>query len=100
MEKLDLLEIAQDIAEFLGHTFIGTEHVLIAYYLAYNPDIAKVLIKRVKKRIGVGTPTKLDIIDDRTRAVTNIFKNSHNANEMILSIITNPYSNGALYLRR
>jgi hypothetical protein len=100
MKKLDLLEAAKRIAESLGHAFIGTEHILTAYYLVYNPDIARVLIKRIKERIGTGTPTRLDFINDRTTAVVDATKSSDNVTEMILTILTNPYATGARFLRR
>lgn len=93
MKKFDVLDNAKRIAESLGHTFIGTEHVLVAYYAVYNPDLAKALMARMIERIGISAPTNLNLINDRTCAVVNAVKNSHDVDEMILDIITNAYSN-------
>ena len=99
MKKFDLLDNAKRIAESLGHAFIGTEHVLTAYYSVYNPNLAKALMAQMVKKIGTGTPTKLNLIDDRTCAVIDATKNSNNVTEMILIILTNPHATGTRFLR-
>lgn len=101
MKKFVLLRNAKRLAESFGHTFIGTEHILTVYYTVYNPDIAKVLIKRINKRIGKGTPTKLSLSEETcTRTLIDIIKNTNNVDEIILSIITDPSTNGAQFLYR
>lgn len=101
MERIVLLKNAKRLAESFGHTFIGTEHVLTVYYTAHNPDIVKMLIKRINKRIGRGTPTKLSLSEETcTHTLIDIIKNTNNVDEIILSIITDPSTNGAQFLYR
>lgn len=100
MTKSELLNNAKRIAESLGHAFIGTEHILTAYYIKYNPDIAVMLIKRIKERIGIGTPSNLNLLDDRSPSAIRIIKKYNSTNEIILAIITDLRTPGAQFLRR
>lgn len=95
----DLMLLAKIAAQDLGHCYVGTEHVLIAYYCVYNPDLARVLINRVMTEIGAVKPTNLSS-DDTTPALNRIVQKSDSILDMILYIITDRNTSGAHFLYR
>lgn len=93
---MKLMKKAEICARTMGHVYIGTEHVLIAYYAEYNPELAIKLINQVKKEIGYGlyfygtlrTTSDLDSIE----------KSSNSIFELIFNILIDEKNMGRIFL--
>jgi len=91
------LNHAVQIAEDLGHTYIGSEHILIGLakeggtiaskVLSDRRITADVLIEQVKKSVGVGIPTSLTPNDFTPRSKNIIELAASAARSMGLSLV-------------
>lgn len=84
-------------ARALGHTYAGTEHILLAYYENYNPQLCNLLLDVVKQRIGQGSYYSGNL--GATPSLESKYNNSCNTLDLILQILLDTHCSGYIYLK-
>ncbi len=89
MKAKNALNLSIEEAQSLGHTYVGTEHILlgllgegtgVAYTILNTLSIKKeVIVDMIKKRIGVGMKSSLSIADFTPRAKRILHQSTHKA---------------------
>lgn len=109
-----------DIAEELGHTYVGSEHIVLGI-LRYSDNVAATILRtngikeemvteKIISLIGKGSPTRLNV-NHFTPALNRIFKNSVNTatnmgmsgvgtEHILMTILKEPNCSGTTIIRK
>jgi len=108
------LELARQHAEFLGQTYIGTEHMVLGILLEGKSAAAAALQRQnisaqhllhiIEERIGRGTRSKLsfsDLSQEMQSILTDLFRLGETAGckQILMRILRTPKAAGRIYLK-
>lgn len=85
MDKNTLLALSVKLAQLFGHNFVGTVHVITAYYTYFDSNgLGVELARRLNEQIGRGCPINSP---SPTDSFISLFSTYHTPEEIILAII-------------
>lgn len=93
------LEVAANLASEMGHTYVGTEHFLLAILKEKNPNAANLFEKGMIECIGQGTPCKTSN-SDMTPSLRDKIRECRSVPEFIYSVNFNLNTGAGKILKR
>ena len=85
MDKITLFALSVKLAQLFGHHFVGTVHVITAYYSYFDSNgLGIELTRRLNKQFGRGCPFDSPSPSD---SFMSLFSTYHTPEEIILAII-------------